>query len=254
MKRLDKELGLKDANVEKTTIARANAISDIRNLASFAAANHLMVPITNFNLIINVDATQCKTSGESTQKVEVKVKKGRNTNHDPLKVLPGENESLTSLFIKYYMVFSAGGSLAPPIFIVADDNMASEEIYVKEIPGLGIGTDVSHNGYLVFCKTRSLSSKFYTWMLQSIILPYVQQIRLKKNLDDDSTCWFTLDGESKQILPMMTNECQQLFSDNSIVVTKPPGSSHVTQPADVGNEFKSIKTALSKMKNCDNKQ
>jgi hypothetical protein len=179
---------------------------------AFAAANHLMVPIINFNLIINADATQCKTSGESTQKVEVKVEKGRNTNHDPLKVLPGENESLTSLFIKYYMVFSAGGSLAPPIFIVADDNMAPEEIDVKEIPGLGIGTDVSHNGYLVFCKTRSLCSKFYTWMLQSIILPpYVQQIRLKKYLDDDSTCWFTLDGESKQILPMMTNEYQQFF-------------------------------------------
>ena len=121
LKRLDKELGLKDANAEKTTIARENAISDIRNLASFAAANHLMIPITNFNLIIN--ATQCKTSGESTQNVEVKVNKSRNTNHDPLKVLPGENESLTSLFIKYYMVFSAGGSLAPPIFIVADDNI-----------------------------------------------------------------------------------------------------------------------------------
>jgi hypothetical protein len=49
LKRFDKELGLNDANAEKTTIARANAISDIRNLASFAAANHLMVPITNFN-------------------------------------------------------------------------------------------------------------------------------------------------------------------------------------------------------------
>jgi len=48
-------------------------------------------------------------------------------------VLPGENDSLTSLFIKYYMVFSAGGSLAPPIFIIADDNMVSEEIDTKEI-------------------------------------------------------------------------------------------------------------------------
>jgi len=149
------------------------------------------------------------------------------------------------------MVFSDGGSLAPPIFIVADDNIAPEEIDVKEIPSLGIGTDISHKGHLVFCKTRSSCSKFCTWMFQSIILPYVQQIRLK-NLDDDSTCWFTLDGESKQILPMMTNECQQSFLDNSIVVTKPPGStSHVTQPADAGNVFKSINTVLSKMKNCD---
>ena len=71
MKRLDEELGLKDANAEKTTAARAMAISDIRNFASFAAANHLMVAMTNFDLIINADATPCQTSGESTQKVRV---------------------------------------------------------------------------------------------------------------------------------------------------------------------------------------
>ena len=73
MKRLDEELGLKVANAEKTTAAHAMAISDIRNLASFAAANHLMIPMTNVNRITNTDATQCQTSGESTQKVRVKV-------------------------------------------------------------------------------------------------------------------------------------------------------------------------------------
>ena len=38
LKRLDYELGHKDANAGKTTIARANAISRIQSLASFAAA------------------------------------------------------------------------------------------------------------------------------------------------------------------------------------------------------------------------
>jgi len=66
MKRLDAELCIKNANAEKTTMARAKAVSDIRNLASFAAANHFMVPMINVNLIINADATQCRTSGEST--------------------------------------------------------------------------------------------------------------------------------------------------------------------------------------------
>ena len=49
-------------------MARANSILDIRNLA---AATHFMVPMTNYNLIINVDATQCRTSGEITKKVRV---------------------------------------------------------------------------------------------------------------------------------------------------------------------------------------
>jgi hypothetical protein len=96
MKRLDAELGLKNANAEKTTMARAKAISDIRNLASFAAANHFMVPVINVNLIINADATQCRTSGESTNHVQVKVVKGRNSNIDPMKVLPDKNECLTA--------------------------------------------------------------------------------------------------------------------------------------------------------------
>jgi hypothetical protein len=80
LKRLDTELGLKTANAEKTTMVRAKTISDIRNLATFAAANHFMVPMTSFNLIINGDAAQCRTSGESTAKVQVKVVKSRISN------------------------------------------------------------------------------------------------------------------------------------------------------------------------------
>ena len=71
MKRLDEELGLKDA--EKTTAADAMAISDIRNFVFFAAAHHLMVPMTNFYLIRNADETQCQTRYESILKVRVKV-------------------------------------------------------------------------------------------------------------------------------------------------------------------------------------
>jgi len=64
---LDKELGHINKNAEKTTIARANAISDIRNLASFAAANHLMLPMTSSHLI-KADDIKCKTSGDITKK------------------------------------------------------------------------------------------------------------------------------------------------------------------------------------------
>ena len=97
--------------------------TDIRNLVSFAAANHIMISTTSPHLIINTDATQCKTSGDITKKFMVKVSLGRNSNTGPLKsVISVEKESLPAYFIKYYMVFTAGGSLAPPFFIVADDN------------------------------------------------------------------------------------------------------------------------------------
>ena len=51
---------------------------------------------------------------------------------------------------------------------------------------------------------------------------------------------------------MMTHECQHLFEENYIVVTKPPGStSYVTQPADVGQIFKSIKKVLKGLRGVD---
>lgn len=200
LRRLDDELGFVNKNAEKTTLARAAAVSDIRNLATFIAANHYMVPITNSNLIMNADATQCLTSGEAKRKVKVKVLKGRNTSDDPLKVLPTDKDSLTAFFIKYYMVIGAGGSLAPPIFIVADENMTEGRINVHEVHGLGIGVDPSSLGYVVFCKSRTLCHLFYTWLIESVIVPYVANIKISKNLDQDSVCWFTLDGESKQIV------------------------------------------------------
>jgi hypothetical protein len=53
-------------------------------------------------------------------------------------------------------------------------------------------------------------------------------------------------------MPMMTHECQHQFEENHIVVTKPPGStSHVTQPADVGQIFKSIKKVLKGLSGVD---
>ena len=53
-------------------------------------------------------------------------------------------------------------------------------------------------------------------------------------------------------MPMMTHECQHQFEENHIVVTKPPGStSHVTQPADVVQIFKSIKKVLKGLRGVD---
>jgi hypothetical protein len=150
------------------------------------------------------------------------------------------------------MIFGAGGSLAPPIFIVADDDMPEGDIDVHKVNGLGIGVEPNPVGYLVFCKSHTLCHKFYEWMLENVVMPYVTKVKSDKGLDGDATTWFTLDGESKQITPMMSSDSQNLLNDNSIVVTKPPGStSHVTQPADVGNVFKAIKATLSALKDRD---
>ena len=74
---------------------------------------------------------------------------------------------------------------------------------------------------------------------------------MDKDLDENSLSWFTLD-ESMQIIPMMKEGVQLELTNNNIVVTKPGSTSHVTQPADVRNIFKSIKSTLRGLRDEDN--
>jgi hypothetical protein len=57
IKRVEEKYGLNEGDAETTTTARAEACADIRNLASFAAMNHFMVPNVDPRLIINSDAS-----------------------------------------------------------------------------------------------------------------------------------------------------------------------------------------------------
>lgn len=50
----------------------------------------------------------------------------------------------------------------------------------------------------------------------------------------------------------MGSDTQKILKDNNIFATKPPGStSHVTQPADVGKIFKSIKGVIPTLQDKD---
>jgi hypothetical protein len=66
-------------------------------------------------------------------------------------VLPKRNEQLTAYFIKFYHVISAGGLMAPPIFICEDKNMEAEAISAHEIRGLGVGVQSTKIGPSVNC-------------------------------------------------------------------------------------------------------
>jgi transposase len=66
-----KRLAIKSGNAEQTTNARAIACSDVRNAVSMCAAQHLMVPLVDHYLILNMDATQYTVGNnvESKQKI-----------------------------------------------------------------------------------------------------------------------------------------------------------------------------------------
>jgi hypothetical protein len=78
-------------------------------------------------------------------------------------------------------------------------------------------------------------------------MPYATKNKSDKELDVDAITWFTLDGDSKQINSMTSSDSHNPLNDNSIVVTKPPGStSHVTTC-----RFKAIQATLSALKDRD---
>ncbi len=55
---------------ERSTLARINAVNDIRNFISLAVANAYFIPRTHPSLILNMDATQFQVNiGPSEVKV-----------------------------------------------------------------------------------------------------------------------------------------------------------------------------------------
>lgn len=257
--KLMKKAGLREGNAEIATTARAIATSDVYNFVSFAAMNKYMVETKKINefLILNADGTQFEVGGRADHKVKVcrsirKVRTGKGMKACQKKVKKGDNEGIVKYYIKYYLIISAGGVQADPIFILADENMAEDEMRVVKVPGLGVGTNLDNQGYVVFCKTRSANEKFYSWMMEFVLIPFINQIKKHYELDENEESWFQLDGEDVQLKPFESPRIMGLLKNSKIHVGKPPGSTTaVTQPCDRGNCFKGPKVTNRKINNKD---
>jgi len=159
-KRIEQEMGISTGYAEKMTQARIDAVADLRNFVTYAAMLYLMAHISPHQLHLNLDATQFTVGYDSDQNIQVKYMKSEEG--APLKTAPlqNKNEGITSYFIKYYMLMSASGNVADPVYVVADDNMEENVIDVHEVPGLSLGVGFS-KAYIVFCKTRGCNRQFY---------------------------------------------------------------------------------------------
>ena len=241
---------LKLGYAEQTTDARAVATANKYNAVSVAVAHHLMMPLTNAHIAINADGTSYQTGGALTDKIHViydpEEQKARG---GPLKVLPVKGSCLTAYFVKFYLCMNATGTTAPPIYICADDNMEAGTIDVHLVPGLGIGTDLKADGYVVFAKTRSVNEEFYRWWFTTIYVRFVMDLRIRYDIDSTVPSYFTLDGEDTQIKPLQTPTMAALCEEHNIVIGKPPASTtSITQTCDAGKCFLSSKTKKRNMK------
>ena len=233
------KMKLKLGYAEQTTDARAVATANKYNAVSVAVAHHLMMPLMNAHIAINADGTSYQTGGALTDKIHVIYDpEEQRARGGPLKVLPVKGSCLTAYFVKFYLCMNTTGTTALPIYICADDNMEAGTIDVHLVPGLGIGTDLKADDYVVFAKTRSVNEEFYRWWFSTIYVKFVMDLRIRYDIDGTVPSYFTLDGEDTQIKPLQTPTMAALSEEHNIVIGKPPASTtSITQPCDAGKFF-----------------
>jgi hypothetical protein len=238
--RLEKKINILTSNGEITTDSRAVAISDIRNAVSFAAMNLSMEPYVNPLLILNADATQFPVGNDIKNSLSIKYIGHKIT---PKKILPNnKNSRITKFFIKYFCLISAAGYICNPIFIIQDKHMKEELIDVYNILGLGVGTDITSHGFVVFCNSRQCNIEFYKWFNEIVLIEFIQNIKNLNNLANENAVWLQLDGEKIQIDIYKEKNMTDQLIENNIIVGKPSASTtEITQPCDVGNLFKAAK-------------
>lgn len=85
--------------------------------------------------------------------------------------------------------------------IIADNSLKEDDFDVFAIEGLGATSQLGSKGYVVFSKTRVPNKAFYQWFNQTIMIPFIRDIRSKYDISDDVAAYVTFDGEALQLSP-----------------------------------------------------
>lgn len=247
IRKIEASLGVKESNAEKTTVARAIAVEDVRNFVSFAAVASHMSQLVPKYLQMNIDSTVFPAGHQFKETVKVKtVGESKRT----LKVLPqGEEKEELVVGIKAYIAITAEGRIGKPVFIVTQDGLSPENedwVYVSE---LGIGVSEIAGGYIVFASSKSTTLNFLTNYHEKVLFPLVQNIRQAKEVTTEIPAWLQVDGECKHIQFYENYGVLDALTKENIWVTKSPASTtEVTQPCDNGGCFLGPKTRLKSLK------
>lgn len=234
------KLGLKTAQLK--THARITAEGDPRNSFSMAVMNKAFSEKLHSSMIINWDATQY---GISPDKDDMCVYlKGKDVGP-----LTSESGGGTYLSVKHYHLHNANGTVAPPVFIIADDSVDAESFAWHDIPELSTSTDVNGHAYLCVCRTRNANAAFYRWFGTFIVAPFIIDVRARSKAKyPDGTpmrAFVTCDGEQEQIRVFQEEDMLGVFENALIDFGKIAAScSGIHQSSDVSPLFRAIKKKI----------
>ena len=223
------------------TSARIDAEKDLRNSFAMAAMIEAFCKHLSPAMLFNWDATQYALSPD---KDEICIYQKGN-DFGPL---TSESGGGTFLSIKHYHFHNANGTVAPPVFVVAD-SMDPEAFIWDEVPELTTSTDVNGKAYLCRCRMRNGNSAFYRWYGTFIVAPFVIIVcdRIKSKNPDGTPmrAFVTCDGEQEQIKVFQQQDLLDVFSYALIDFGKIAAScSGIHQSSDVSPLFRAIKTKI----------
>ena len=242
LRRYKKSMDLGERVAQLKTSARIDAEKDPRNSFAMAAMIEAFCKHLSPSMLFNWDATQYALSPD---KDEICVyQKGADIGS-----LTSESGGGTFLSIKHYHFHNASGTVAPPVFVVADDSMDPETFIWDEVSELATSTDVNGKAYLCRCRTRNANSAFYRWYGTFIVAPFVMDVRDRtRSKNPDGTpmrAFVTCDGEQEQIKVFQHDDLLDIFSGALIDFGKIAAfCSGIHQSSDVSPLFRAIKTKL----------
>lgn len=235
------QLGFRTMTVEPTTEARRKAVLDVLNaLSLIVMLQVVLLHVKHAPLIVNYDSTQFAFGG-GTRNTKGVVPEGL----DHAETVSGSG-MLNDESIKYYAIMSAAGIICSSIvLVVADENMAKEDISVHKVHTLSISAGVDGVGYVVFCRSRCGNAAFFQWFNVVILGGFLTDIKAQIGVALDTPCFVCCDGEAAQIKSYNDLEVTQCLHDHHCIVGKlPAATTAVSQPCDAGNYFKTCKSLL----------
>lgn len=174
LRKVIKEAEVVKVKGQKTTNARITAVCDPRNFFTFAIMCTVCCSGLSPKLILNWDATTFGISKDSDDDL-VYIK---DEEQDSAKPVTAESSGDTCIFIKLYHYHNAFGTIAAPVYVIADNTLSEGAFEVYPVKGLSRhGGDGNGLGYVCFTKTRAANDEFYKWFNDFVVIPFILQIR-----------------------------------------------------------------------------
>ena len=221
---------------EVGTHARQAACAKVRHAVSFAVGQSIMVPITDYRLLLNADGTAFRIQ-DRDDSIDV-VYIGPRADHDgSLKAAaPTGSNDIGAYFVKYMLVISAGGFTGSPVFVIQDDRMDKEVIDIYQSSHLGLAPVAGSKGYVVFMKSRAGNEKYFEWLMSTMVIEFINHIKEMCEIPADDHVYFQLDGEPIQLEVFKSTSMRSFLKANNISIGKSCASStEIEQPCDIGD-------------------